>query len=334
MTKSSTEQTSTEGGFKPKLLCFNFNSTLVNAHWNNLCYEKEKEMGKDLTDEELVTFVEELLQNPKTGLKYKEEMRGLIKQALEKGHKIAITSFTYYGAIIKPALKAMGLSEEEIEKIDIIAHPSKDTSNDRSEHIREAMANAGIDKEERVVFVDSRPDVVKELEQKGFKGVRAYYTYDVRQIHKLLSPPRVRRFVTSEPKFSMKQLLGHGPDDVNNPLHQAVAKDSSSIVSNILSEGADVNEKGLNGNTALHYAAATGNKWMVQKLVESGAIINVKNDSGQTPLELAKQISRELHMDMIVGRSALGNTDHTPGISGSARQPRSPSQDKNSGPSR
>jgi len=62
----------------------------------------------------------------------------------------------------------------------------------------------------------------------------------------------------------------------------------------LLSEGMDIDARGLVGdNTLLHLAAQTGYVHVAALLVGCGANINARNDSGQTPLQVARQQRNE-----------------------------------------
>lgn len=55
----------------------------------------------------------------------------------------------------------------------------------------------------------------------------------------------------------------------------------------ILELRADVNQRGLQNETALHWMAFHGNESMVRKLIASGADVNVRASNGSTPLHLS-----------------------------------------------
>jgi hypothetical protein len=62
-----------------------------------------------------------------------------------------------------------------------------------------------------------------------------------------------------------------------------------SVVKQLLSAGAAVNDKNIKGRTALHWAAWRGDLEVVKALIEAGASVNAKDDQGLTALELVKQ---------------------------------------------
>jgi len=70
-------------------------------------------------------------------------------------------------------------------------------------------------------------------------------------------------------------------------LHAAVVLNRSEDVDVLIKSGADINAVGDLGNTPLHEAASRGLRQIVLKLLESGARTNVKNEFGQTPADLA-----------------------------------------------
>lgn len=61
----------------------------------------------------------------------------------------------------------------------------------------------------------------------------------------------------------------------------------------LLLNGADINAKNDDGNTALHSTAALGMSNVVQYLINHGADIDVKNLKDQTPLDLAEKFGNE-----------------------------------------
>ena len=58
-------------------------------------------------------------------------------------------------------------------------------------------------------------------------------------------------------------------------------------ITKLLSSGANINEKDIDGDTPLHFAAVNCNLSVIQTIVKSGAIF-VKNNLNETPLDLAK----------------------------------------------
>lgn len=88
-------------------------------------------------------------------------------------------------------------------------------------------------------------------------------------------------------------LLDNGADvnaknnDGNTALMLASKKGQTEIVSMLLAAGADVNAKVIYGNTALIVASGNGHKEIVAILLEKGADVNIKSDFGGTALMLA-----------------------------------------------
>ena len=101
----------------------------------------------------------------------------------------------------------------------------------------------------------------------------------------------------------------------NTPLHRAAAKaDVHFLLKDLLENGADVNRRNGDGNTALHVAAGAGEgHWqrinlcvslrgfehyemdhapMVKTLLEWGADVNAVNKRGETPLQVANEVLR------------------------------------------
>ncbi|WP_353283576.1 ankyrin repeat domain-containing protein [Wolbachia endosymbiont (group A) of Pogonocherus hispidulus] len=63
-------------------------------------------------------------------------------------------------------------------------------------------------------------------------------------------------------------------------------------VKDLIIQGANLEAKDINGNTALHNACSNGHLKVVEYLIEKGASLKAKNKDGKTPLDLAIQEGR------------------------------------------
>ena len=70
-------------------------------------------------------------------------------------------------------------------------------------------------------------------------------------------------------------------------LHRAAKNGHAETVSLLLDNGADINAKNRDGQTALHVAAKYGHDAIVSLLLDNGADIEAKNIDGSTPLHRA-----------------------------------------------
>ncbi len=93
----------------------------------------------------------------------------------------------------------------------------------------------------------------------------------------------------------VKDLLDNGADvnavgqDKKTPLHWAAAHGRKDAVDALLKvKGIDVNAKDQGGKTPLHFAAESGYQQVVQALLDKGADVNIKDKNEKTPLNLAK----------------------------------------------
>jgi ankyrin repeat protein len=68
------------------------------------------------------------------------------------------------------------------------------------------------------------------------------------------------------------------------PLIAAAAHGQVAVAKLLLQRGADVNQRGYEGNTALHVAALKSSPAIVSLLLEHGAAINARSDNGFEPL--------------------------------------------------
>lgn len=155
-----------------KLLCLDFDQTIVNGHFHaTLASQKNPStppntitpgvqvlqdgqfkllgadpvpQGKGASPEQIQGLIS------RYGAKHGGEMLAAIRQALAHGHKVAILSFTLYPEVILPTLRALRdndgsqLSEEEIRQICVIGGFPSDNKPDstplgKEEHIAAAV---------------------------------------------------------------------------------------------------------------------------------------------------------------------------------------------------
>lgn len=87
-------------------------------------------------------------------------------------------------------------------------------------------------------------------------------------------------------------------------LDQAVQYKNINEVRRHLNEGANVNQKDENGQTALHYAAQRGYTEVARTLIERGAWVNPKDKEGRTPLIVASEIGYTPMIDLLIAKGA------------------------------
>eukprot|EP01120_Amphizonella_sp_Union-15-10_P003364 TRINITY_DN13787_c0_g1_i1.p1 TRINITY_DN13787_c0_g1~~TRINITY_DN13787_c0_g1_i1.p1 ORF type:complete len:611 (-),score=110.35 TRINITY_DN13787_c0_g1_i1:99-1931(-) len=90
-------------------------------------------------------------------------------------------------------------------------------------------------------------------------------------------------------------LVAETPKDLNvqnqnglTPLHVACKSGNSTIVEELLRNGANVTIRDLEGKTALHYAAKEGKTRIIELLAEKGADLDAQDSNQNTPLHNAK----------------------------------------------
>ena len=104
----------------------------------------------------------------------------------------------------------------------------------------------------------------------------------------------VKQYLTAGADLNLKKdLFG------STPLHSAALKGRKEVAELLVSEGADVNTKNINGWTPLHYAAVVDHKEIVELLLASGADVNAKTDAGETPLDNAIKYKRTETADLL-----------------------------------
>ena len=89
------------------------------------------------------------------------------------------------------------------------------------------------------------------------------------------------------------ELLNEGAD-VNKgigggPLVTAAANNNVEIVRILIEHGADVNQSTTNNWTPLHFAAKNNNPEILKMLIDKGANVNVVNKMGESPLKIAEE---------------------------------------------
>ncbi len=82
-------------------------------------------------------------------------------------------------------------------------------------------------------------------------------------------------------------FLGACSREHNSELMNAAKGGDNTAVENVLSRGADVNEKSNKGKTALMFAASEGHTNVARSLIEHGAKVNVTDNYGTTALIVA-----------------------------------------------
>lgn len=176
-----------------KLICFDFDQTIVNGHFHAAM------RGRGVRANDTTTGVQVLQQDgtfknmhtgqtvPKSsgasletieaflasadGLKNGAEMAQTIREAIDNGHKIAITSFTHYPEVVLPTLKKLGLEDKYIQQICIVggypSHGKPDGSPDgKEQHITAAIQHfnkqgVGLRREDTMLVDDSTHNISK-----------------------------------------------------------------------------------------------------------------------------------------------------------------------------
>ena len=87
------------------------------------------------------------------------------------------------------------------------------------------------------------------------------------------------------------------PQESSMPtLHQAVSRNQPKIVETLLQNGADVNAKNEDGETALHLAVIDNQSKIVEILLRHGADVNATDKEGMTALDWSEVLERsEIH---------------------------------------
>ncbi|XP_042284162.1 ankyrin repeat domain-containing protein 45 [Thunnus maccoyii] len=108
-----------------------------------------------------------------------------------------------------------------------------------------------------------------------------------------------RETVTEESQEEF-DLFGKKDEAGRNALLAASMLGSSAIVSELLNNGAQVNEQTVRGYSSLHLAACWGHLETVRTLLEQGADTQAKTFRGERPVDLAKRYSKTDCADCLI----------------------------------
>lgn len=108
---------------------------------------------------------------------------------------------------------------------------------------------------------------------------------------------------------TLKQLVAHDADihamfKGKSVLHLAVINFRIDIMTYLLDNGADLNQKDAQGNTCLHLAAWLTLEKVVKILIERGAIIDAENNLLETPLQRAAEIGSGSIFEILLNAGA------------------------------
>ncbi|EAY10592.1 hypothetical protein TVAG_281920 [Trichomonas vaginalis G3] len=68
----------------------------------------------------------------------------------------------------------------------------------------------------------------------------------------------------------------------------------------LISNGADINAKGNDGNAALHHTLYNNIKEMAEFLISNGANVNAKNENAWTPLHYAARCDKKEMTEFLI----------------------------------
>lgn len=107
----------------------------------------------------------------------------------------------------------------------------------------------------------------------------------------------------------VKSLLGREPQLVDapglagmRPLMEASLHGHRGVVELLIAEGANVNGKNANGNTALHFAAPGGHEAIVRTLLAHGADKMAENTDGEKPIDRAAKSGQKRIVVLLMRR--------------------------------
>lgn len=171
------------------LLCVDWDETCTNAHWHNYLMMHKVMKGNG------TTLLDELMHNDNAiknfyntkgikfdssstlaGLKNQSTLIEFIKNQLEMGNNVAITSYTSFPEIIKPALLQAGLSEEQLAKIFIRPGFPPEASSEWSKvgkkhHIKDVMEHFHVTSPANVIVIDDSENNTNAARMAGHHAI-------------------------------------------------------------------------------------------------------------------------------------------------------------------
>jgi len=145
------------------VVCFDFDETLVNGHFHNALSQSGVYPGQG------AKHVPELINA--YGIKNREKLLQTFQTLISEGHNIAITSYTLYPEIVKPTLKAIGLRDDQIEKIHVEGFLPKNQLQGKGEHMKKAMKHFGVTNKAHALLVDDSENNIKKAKDEGYQSV-------------------------------------------------------------------------------------------------------------------------------------------------------------------
>jgi len=154
------------------LFCFDYDQTIVKGHFHHLICEEKKRNESAGTTFDVSKYLDLLLDDPSVGFKNQSRLRDVIKRALEKGHFVAITSFTSYPELFIPTLLRLGLCSHEVEKIPGFSGLPVSYTSGKTEHILRAMKHFGIENKHLVWLIDDDGINCSKAISDGFNSIQ------------------------------------------------------------------------------------------------------------------------------------------------------------------
>ncbi len=176
------------------------------------------------------------------------------------------------------------------------------------------------------------PRLRSEVDEKEFQGlidklVPVYEKYltdaEVSEMLKFYESPTGKRVAQAMPQvgeesrrivLEWRQGLANKVMDKQSELVSAVTAGDTARVKELLSKGADVNERNPHGMPALVAASYNGNAELVKLLVEKGANINATTRKGITPLMAAVEARNKKLVKFLLDHGADANMKEESGL--------------------
>jgi FMN phosphatase YigB (HAD superfamily) len=176
------------------LVCFDFDQTIVNGHFHaalsNLGFtqiaskngviadgkpiNESTKLNYDYDNKGVADAAKSLLESG-DGFKNKEKLKETFDTFFEQGHNIAITSFTKYPDVIKPTLKELGLTDDQLSKVHVVGGFPSDGANSingKKEHIDAAMEKFGVKDYSKVMLIDDSGRNIAAAEKIGIQTIQ------------------------------------------------------------------------------------------------------------------------------------------------------------------